>query len=524
MSLPPIVYYHDGRHSHIYRYEPPMTATEYQACIDELVGTPVGAVMFCLGEGRTVLHDTQVGELLGHNVEQWDHHIFRRAHQNARHLIDEGNDPLRIVCERAHEKGLQLYPCLLVQNGGSKHAAVRNSDFRLNNQHLEIGASGDLPENLNGIDGLDFKHEEARNERFDLIEETVNRYDVDGFELQLANTFPLFFHPDEVESGRAIMTAWVRRVYEAVKDSGGDRQLVIRLPRTKTWCDYGGLDPVEWARQGIVDVLVGETINLRDFIDHTADLSFLIEAAKGTGTQVYGSLHTSVFSDRLQDAPTSMVRAAACNYWAQGADGLYLSQWYSLWPYEAPFYERLRELADPDIMAYGDKYYYIPTDSDRPADPLVPTQLPIGMEVGVAVNAAFPISDDLARWHREERLHEVLLRVGISGTTELDTLRFELNGAELPVSCMRRINQMYRMSAPRHRGGPSYWFVFRLPESHWPRQGGNTLSVTLLERDEVVPPARALRDVELEIKYLLGKSFQRGFVDPDLGPYEHATL
>jgi len=524
MALPPIVYYHDGRHPHIYRYEPPMTAAEYQACIDELVGTPVGAVTFCLGEGRTVLHDTQVGELLGHNNREWNHPVFRRAFQNARHLIDEGNDPLRIVCERAKEKGIQLYPCLLVQNGGVNHAGIRNSNFRIENQHLEINARGDLPADLKGADGLDFKHEESRNERFALIEETLQRYDVDGFELQLANTSPLFFHPAEVEAGREIMTGWIARVYEAVKDSGGDRQLIIRLPRTKAWCDQIGFDPAAWVRRGIVDALVGESFNLGDYIDHTADLSFLTEIAKGSHTKVYGSLHTSVFSDRLHNAPTAMVRAAASNYWSQGADGLYLAQWYSMWPYQADFYERLRELADPDIMAYGDKYYYIPTDADRPnADPLAPCQLPLELEVDTPVEAALPVSDNLSRWAADGRVHEVLLRVGIAGTTELDRFRFTFNGSELPATCLRRINQMYRMSAPRHRGGPSYWFVFRLPPAHWPRQGANTLTVTLLERDEVVPPRRAVRDVELEIKYLKGKSFHRGYVDPDLGPYEQVT-
>jgi hypothetical protein len=85
---PRIWFYHDGRHPHIYRYEPPMRREEYVACIDELAGTPVEAVSFCLGEGRTVLHDTQVGELLGDNIDKWDHLIFRRAHQNARGLID----------------------------------------------------------------------------------------------------------------------------------------------------------------------------------------------------------------------------------------------------------------------------------------------------------------------------------------------------------------------------------------------------------------------------------------------------
>ncbi len=523
MARPRIMFYHDGRHPHIYRYEPPMSKEEYNACIDELVGTPIEAVMFCLGEGRTVLHDTRVGELLGHNVDQWDHIVFRRAHQNARHLIDEDNDPLRIVCDRAHEKGLLFYPTLLVQNGGVEHASIRNSNFRLQNQHLEIGAAGDLPADLHGMDGLDFKHEEARNERFDLIEETLANYPVDGFELQLANTFPLFFHPDEVEAGRPIMTEWVRRVYEAVKNSGAERELVIRLPHTLEGCRYGGLDPEEWVRQGIVDVLVGEIINNPDYLDPNADLGWLVETAKGSSCRVHASIHTRVGSDRLSDAPVSMVRAAACNCWAQGVDGLYLAQWFTLWPYQADFYERLRELGHPDIMASKDKFYYIPTETDRRPDPLAPTQLPMDLEVDQPVRALFTTSDDLPHWDEAGRVHEVLLRIGIAGTTELDRIRFALNGRELPEENLRRINQMYRMSAPRNRSGPTYWFAFRLKRAHWPRQGENTLEVILLERDPVVPPTRLLRDVELEIKYLLGKSFHREYVDPDLGPYERVV-
>ena len=90
MSQPRIMFYHDGRHPLIYMYEPPMQKEEYEAAVDELVGTPVDALMFCLGDGRTVLHDTKVGELWGHNVEKWPHSIFRRAHQNAKHLIESG--------------------------------------------------------------------------------------------------------------------------------------------------------------------------------------------------------------------------------------------------------------------------------------------------------------------------------------------------------------------------------------------------------------------------------------------------
>ena len=524
MARPRIMYYHDGRHPHIYRYEPPMTKAEYQACIDELVGTPVEAVMFCLGEGRTVLHDTQVGELLGHNVEQWDHVVFRRAYENAKHLIDEGDDPLQIVCERAQEKDLLLYPTLLVQNGGDTHAHIRNSNFRINNQHLEIGAGGDLPPDLHGIDGLDFKHEEVRNERFNLIEETVKKYSVAGFELQMTNTFPLFFHPDEVEEGRAIMTQWIGRVYEVVKDSGAERELVIRLPRTRQWCHYGGLDPEEWIRQGIVDVLAPEPITGPHRLDPNLDFTPFLKAAVGTNTRILGVLHARVANDRIGDGPIEMMRAAACNYWEQGVDGLYVAQWFQQWPYTGQFYEKLRELPHPDIMAAKDKYYYVPTEIDTPWNPLTPTQLPIDMSLHNPAAAHFVISDDLQHWGKRERIHEVMLRVGISNITEIDNVRFSLNDTELPTGSMRRINQAYRMNAPRNRTGPTYWFVFRLESEFWPVKGQNILTATVIERDEHLLGDVRLRDVELEIKYLMGKSFHREYVDPDLGHYEHSGM
>ena len=139
--------------------------------------------MFCLGDGRTVLHDTQVGEIWGDNVDEWPHLIFRRAHQNAKQLIQDGHDPLQLVCDRAHAKGMLLYPTLLVQQGsGERGVDTRPSNSRLENKHLEIGAAGDL-ELGPGNECLDFMHEEVREERFALIAETLERYEVDGFEL-----------------------------------------------------------------------------------------------------------------------------------------------------------------------------------------------------------------------------------------------------------------------------------------------------------------------------------------------------
>ena len=53
MAKPLLMFYHDGRHPHIYMHEPPLQKKEYEAAIDELSGTTVEVVMFGLAEGRT---------------------------------------------------------------------------------------------------------------------------------------------------------------------------------------------------------------------------------------------------------------------------------------------------------------------------------------------------------------------------------------------------------------------------------------------------------------------------------------
>ncbi len=119
------------------------------------------------------------------------------------------------------------------------------------------------------------------------------------------------------------------------------------------------------------------------------------------------------------------------------------------------------------------------------------------------------------------RVLEVLLRFRLTSTTEMDRVGFRLNGKDLPSNSMRKINELYRMKGPNKGGGggSGYWYIFRLERDYWPVTGGNTLEVTLLERDPGVLLPVSVHFVELEVRYLMGRSFHRGLVDPDLGPY-----
>jgi hypothetical protein len=222
-----------------------------------------------------------------------------------------------------------------------------------------------------------------------------------------------------------------------------------------------------------------------------------------------------------------MVRAAACNYWAQGVDGLYLAHWFNRWPYQAPFYEILRELPHADIMAPKDKFYSLPASSYRYSnlaeglEPGMSVQLPKPLAEGKSAAVTLPVSDDLKRWAKAGRIHEVLLRVRLTSTSELDRYEFRFNGKPLAPGGDRRINETYKMSAPRYRVN-GYWYIWRLDTAHWPEMGGNRFEVTLVRRDPDLIPEITLRDVELEIKYKMGKNFHRG-QDPDLGPAQGSS-
>jgi len=525
---PRIMFYHDSRHPFVYMYEPPMLKEEFESAVDELAGTPVEAIMFGLGDGRTVLHDTKVGELWGHRLKKWDMPIFRRAHQNARMAIDAGHDPLRVVCDRAHEKGMLLYPTLIMQLGTGDAASGRTSNFRLQNRHLEIGARGGLDPSFpkGALTLLDYKHPEVRRERFALINETLQRYPVDGFELQL-NYGSWYFRPDELDEGRQIMTEWIAEIHRAVIASGAGRELVVRVPGSLEGCWSAGLDVREWMRRKIVDVVVPQIFGGPELIDMTFDVRTFVEAAKGTGARIHPTLQSDADSDRIGPAPIEMIRAAACNYWAQGIDGLYLAHWFVRWPYQAPFYEILRELPHADIMAPKDKFYSLPTASYRypnPAEGIEPglsVQLPKALAEGGTAAVTFPVTDDLNRWAKAGRVHEVLLRVRLTSTTELDRYEFRFNGNVLPPEGHRRINETYKMTAPRYRV-TGYWYIWRLDLAHWPKMGSNKFEATLTKRDPDLTTGITLRDVELEIKYKMGKNFHRG-QDPDLGPAQGSS-
>ena len=129
MSERRLIFYSDGRHTHIYAYDPPLRVEDAVAPIDDVAGSGVDTFVYGFGSGPTMYHNTKVGETWAeHLVEAgpsmsaikpawatfleadvWNTLPFWRAYQNLKSLRERGLDIMELLIDRAHEKGMEFW-------------------------------------------------------------------------------------------------------------------------------------------------------------------------------------------------------------------------------------------------------------------------------------------------------------------------------------------------------------------------------------------------------------------------------
>ena len=197
--------------------------------------------------------------------------------------------------------------------------------------------------------GLNYALPEVRSYMSSIIFELLERFDVDGIELDYMR-HPAFFRVDEAAESRVLMTDFVRgirrRMDELSAERGRTLDLITRVPPTLADSARIGLDTEAWIKEGLVDIVVAGG----GFRAFEMPIEQFVKAAEGTGCQVYGSL------EALRPAVDELtLRAIVARYWEAGVDGLYLFNYYSMsnqWKRDV-----LGNLADSDALARLDKRY-----------------------------------------------------------------------------------------------------------------------------------------------------------------------
>lgn len=474
------IYFNDARHWYLFVHEPPMSMAAAWSPVDEVVGTGVDTLGYGVSRDDGLFYPSRVGLRFRDDLKgRIESSAYWRVWHNMQSLIDRGLDPLRVLVDRAHERGLEfiaslrmgahpgLDEALWVSKGGRGMAEVRVRDFQ-----------------------------------FRLLQELAIDYPVDGVELDFAAApggTSWWFPVDEAPALAPVLTDFLRRVRERAQGRAGGACLVgARVYPTAQLNERAGIEIHRWLDEQLVDFCVPLTYGFM-ILDADMPIGWLVEAAGAREISVYPMLQPYYADESRalvarQFPSTAMVRAAAANYRRLGADGF--CTWAMNWPFSDAERAIFREMADP--RPAGDKHYFLRRTStatylqgwDYPAH--LPLRLDPATDVGRAFEIPFAIADEVGTLEGGGPV--VTLRLGLSDLVAADRLALRLNGQSLAGERARR--RPLRQVDPY--GGQ--WLEIDL-ERVRPVPGRNRIEVTLLGRPVDLVSALTLEDVELTVQY-----------------------
>lgn len=455
------MYFNDARHFYLYSFDPPMSDEDSWRPIDELLGTAVNTLIYGVETGG-LFSNSKVAPRAFANNRPYTSALAWRAWYNMQSLIDRGLDPLRVVIDRAHDKGLDFITSMRVGDGK-----------------------------------MDFSRQEVRDARFSWLEELAG-YPVEGIELDL--TYSLrYFEPTEARSKTPVMSAYVRDIAAMIRSKGKNRIVGARVFPTAALNGSMGLDVKEWIARGYVDYVAPMFYGFHQLDPHLP-FEWLVALARGTATDVFPVIQPFYQRKDLTEenhATPAMLRAAVANFWAKGATGLIVAPWFR-WPLRDAEKSFLTDIGDPDAVRDRDKHYIV---AHREPDAVrygYGQPLPLAIE-RADPNARFPVpfyvSDDCS----SKRIRSVRLMLKVANMVGPDQLVVRLNGTSLEAEPMRRTSHRYGFQ----------WLDYTLTGVR-PRRGENLLEFTLASRPVGLEGGVTLEQVEVAVDYGLPSSmFER---------------
>jgi hypothetical protein len=427
----------------IFQIEPPVTDQDVLDAVDKMAGTQVDTLALdvpdLLGEDTVV--DPDLAEL------------YRRPEgdeclENLRRFIGEGKDPFRMLLDRAHEKGLEFFASLRLNDTHYKDQPFNPMmpQFYYDNLHNRIGE----PQGRLNCE-FDYRKSVIREHYLATIRAAVEQYDVDGFELDFTRNCKFFPEPCPEECA-PVLTQFVRDVRAILDEIGRGRgkELVLSaaVPYPLRSCRKEGLDIPAWARLGLINVLCLSTPFLAEFEHDVADTRL-----KVPGVQVYAGCDRNFaygFDGASRVVPMQTYRAMAMSYLRQGADGIYLFNVMS-WTmnydkanvavrrdggqgetegaaidYDAGL---MNELGDVATLDHLDKLYVLSGGEDSPDRTSRP--LPVTVPAKGEVTLRLYVGDDVAKAAATGRIESIHLQTVSSDCADYGNYTVKLNTVDL---------------------------------------------------------------------------------------------
>lgn len=428
----------------------------YAQMMDKAIGYEIDTISYCpyaVGLQTTTRSDV---------APQYLHPIF----QNKRNLHPEirqlGTDSLQLAVDFARQHHFEIFAALRVNDHHDQWYPEALSQNKKDHPELLFGTPDHKPP-YGSWTGFDFAQPAVRELFTGILREFVERYDIDGLELDF-NRMPTFFKTVAwggiaTDAEREAFTAMMRTVRRNADAAGRQRRryhlIAIRVPDDLDLCHDMGLDVRRWCAEGLVDILClgGDVGRLHTFAD-------AIAMGHACGVKVYPSIDTSwmketgVFSRNSLAAYTAQSAAAL----QAGADGIYYFNMFYAPRFMKLMRRNLADLAFMDKIVLPKAQNYANYSAQRPRYEAISgtfgyrTPITYG---NAPCTIAFESADDLTQPGVAARRPLVTLFLQTDSATPL--LSATLNGTTLPRAHFA--NGLYRFDVPPHALHPGRNFA-----------------------------------------------------------------
>ena len=312
-----------------------MTEEALCAYIDALAGGKVTHFVMC-PSGQRPSYDSKAWEPIWTSLEEPDAHLgggYVKWAENAKLLRDKGIDPYQVWIGRCREKGISPW---LSPRMNDAHNADHKNPFRSTTFWREHDELHCYP-GYRGKDWtratLNFALQPVQDYTFALVKEQLDRYDIDGYELDFMRFGDHFPRETAAESSHHL-DRFVKRVKDYVDVKAAERghpiRLGVRVATTPAAARAKGCDVGNWVREGWVDWVCASTswetpdydMPVTEWREWFGDRADAVTLLAGTDHGV-GATPWHCGGVRL-DMEMKYYAGFADVEWGNGVDGLYL--------------------------------------------------------------------------------------------------------------------------------------------------------------------------------------------------------
>jgi len=310
-----------------------------------LEDTQVTSVFYCTGVFNSYTHEST--GITDTRVRDWSRALKQYT----------GKDSLETMVDYVHSLDKEIFWSMRMNDTHDyKYEENELDPWKQANMDLLMFRKVDaiyMPYGSGRWTSVDYTLTPVRQVVYDILKDTITRYDIDGLELDLTR-WPVFFkevtmgyevYPENVERMNNLIRM-IRDLTEKISiERGKPILLAIYVPDSIEFCYDVGLDVKKWINEGLIDIVSLSYIDgaFQDWDDAIAEY-------EGLDTQVFAAVDSLAYDSSDMDGLEINRNEAALAY-AAGADGIYTYNYFNI------NYELFDILGSPETCGPVDPNY-----------------------------------------------------------------------------------------------------------------------------------------------------------------------